>query len=286
MIAREVRLLFIIAMSAAAYATGRPEGAPEVKLDVPPDFAHSLSVQHFQRGEDVLHIDWMPTPAQAAMTRYKGYWYPDTSRPNTDHGWAIDVFSTHSQKVAEAYEHAGDGYAADLDELMDFLTIPRARSVWENPRRALSYLFARFERKSFRWGHAVSFFSQGVQDTSMPEPANGRLRYEIFGVTKDGRYTVVASLRASHRKLPDDANAHDMRDNVRRDDPDFEPRYNDAFRRKDYELIRKLQEHVEQREEAAMRKQPGVKLIETCSHDDFQPSLAAFDHVVDSLSVR
>ena len=34
--------------------------------------------------------------------------------PNTDHGWAIDVFSTHSQKVAEAYEHAGDGYAADL----------------------------------------------------------------------------------------------------------------------------------------------------------------------------
>lgn len=286
MVAPKASLLLLGIMLAAAYAASRPDGTPEVKLDVPADFAHSLSVQYFQRGEDVLHIDWMPTPARAAMTRSKGYWYSDGSRPNTDHGWTIDVFSTHSQKVATAYEHASSGYAADLDEVMDFLTIPRASSLFDSPRRALSYLFARFERKSLRWGNAVSFFSQGVQDTAMPEPANGRLTYEIFGVTRDGRFTVIASLSASHPKLPDDTDARDMRDGMRDDDPGFGQAYYDAARQKDYQRLERLQDDRDKREAAAMREQPGVKLIETCSPDDFQPSLAAFDRVVDSLVVR
>ncbi len=285
---QEARFLFLFAIATAGCATSRPTGAPAVKLNVPPSFAHSLAVQHFQRGEDVLHIDWMRTPATAAMTRYKAYWSAEAQGADTKHGWTIDVYSMHSAKVADAYEHASDGYVADLDELIDFLSPPRPRPAWpgENPRHALSYLFARFERKEFRWGHAVSFFSQGVQDTSMPEPANGRLEYEIFGVTTDGRYTLVAHLSASHPNLPDDANARNMRDNVRRDDPDFEPAYNDTFRRNDSQLIRKLQEQVEQREEAAMRNQPGVKLIETCSPDEFEPSLTAFDQMVDSLAIR
>lgn len=262
-----------------------PDVVPEVKLDVPTDFAHSLSVQHFRKGEDVLHIDWNPTPTQAAMTRYKGWWYPDASRANTDHGWTIDIFSTHSQKVAEAYEHANDGYAADLDEMMDFFAVPRATSLFESPRRALSYLFARFQRKSFRWGHAVSFFSQGVQDTSMPEPANGRLNYEIFGVTKDGRYTVVANLIAGHPKLPDDRNARDMRADMPVDDAQS-TKYLDAQNRRDFSLADAIRGEMHQREEAALRKEPGVKLIETALPDEFQPSLAAFDRLVDSLSFR
>jgi hypothetical protein len=285
MIAREVRLFFLVVMAAGTSATSRAGAVPEVKLDVPADFAHSLSVQHFQKGEDVLHIDWQPTPTQAALTRYQGWWYPDGSRANTDHGWTIDVFSAHSQKVAEAYEHASNGYVADLDEMMDFFTVPRATSLFESPRRALSYLFARFQRKSFRWGHAVSFFSQGVQDTSMPEPANGRLSYEIFGVTKDGRYTVVASLLPSHPKLPNDRDAKDMRADVPDNDAQS-TKYLDAQNRRDFSLADAIRGEMHQREEAALGKEPGVKLIESARPDEFQPSLAAFDHLVDSLSVR
>ena len=286
MIAPKVSLLLIVIVATGAYAASPPNAAPEVKLDIPKHFAHSLSVQHFEKGEDVLHIDWMPTPARAAMTRYKGYWYPDASGADTKHGWMIDVFTTHSPKVAAAYKHASNGYAADLDEVMDFLTIPDARSLFDSPRRALSYLFARFERKSFRWGDAVSFFSQGVQDTSMPEPANGRLTYEIFGVTRDGRFTVIASLSASHPKLPDHAQARDMRDRVQGGDPGFEQAYYDAARQKNYQRLERLQEDEEQREAAAMREQPGVKLIETCKPDEFQPSITAFDQMIDSIAIQ
>jgi len=286
MIAPGVSLLLLFIVATVAYAASQPNAAPEVKLDIPKDFAHSLSVQHFQKGEDVLHIEWMPTPARAAMTRYKGYWYPDAGRADTKHGWTIDVFQTQSPKVAAAYEHASNGYAADLDEAMDFLTIPHARSLFQSPRRALSYLFARFERKSFRWGDAVSFFSQSVQDTSMPEPANGRLTYEVFGVTRDARFTVIASLSASHPKLPDDGQARDMRDSVLSDDPGFEQAYYDAALQKNYQRLRRLQEDQEKREAAAMSEQPGVKLIETCKLDEFQPSIVALDQMIDSIAIQ
>jgi hypothetical protein len=286
MIPCEHRLLFLAVMASAACAIGAPNIIPDVKLDVPTDFARSLSVQHFRKGEDVLHIDWMPTPAQAAMTRYKGYWYPGGGPADTKHGWMIDVFSTHSQKVATAYANAGNGYAADLDEVMDFLTNPRARSLFESPRTARPYLFARFERKSFRWGRGVSFFSQDVQDTSMPEPANGRLDYEIFGVTEDGGFTVVARLSVTHPNLPDDANARDMRDSIQRGDSDFSQAYFDAARQKNYQRLEKLEKDEEQKEAAAMKDQPGIKLIEHAMPDAFIPSLTAFDKMVDSIKIR
>jgi hypothetical protein len=282
----QLLLLVLILIGTAGCATSRPIGVPEVKLDIPPAFAHSVSVQHFQEGEDVLHIDWWPSAAQAPLTRYKGYWSPDAAAADSNHGWVIDVFGAPSEKVAAAYEHASSGYEADLDERMDLLTPPQPKSPFENPRRALSYLFARFERKSFRWGHAVSFFSQGVQDTSMPEPANGRLQYEIFGVTKDGRYTVVARLSPSHPKLPDDRRARDMRADLPDSDPQAGMRRIDALNRRDFPLARRLELEMEQREESALRNEPGVSLIETCSPDEFRPSLAAFIDVVDSLSVR
>ena len=235
----QLHLLVLILIGTVGCATSLPTGVPEVELDVLPAFEHSVSVQHFQKGEDVLYIDWRPSPAQAPLTRYRGYWSPDAVTAVTNHGWLIDVFSTHSAKVAAAYEHASSGYEADLDERMDFLTPPQPKSPFENPRRALSYLFARFERKSFRWGHAVSFFSQGVQDTSMPEPTNGRLQYEIFGVTKDGRYTVVARLSPSHPELPDDRDARDMRAGLPDSDPQAGMRRIDALNRRDFPLARR-----------------------------------------------
>jgi hypothetical protein len=270
-------------MVVAGCVTSRLNAAPQAKLDVPPDFAHSFSVQQFQKGEDVLHIDWMETPAQAALTRYKGYWYSDASHPNTDHGWAIDVFNTYSQKVAEAYEHAKDGYAADLDELMDFLVIPRAQSLFENPRRALSYLFARFERKSFRWGHAVSFLSQGTQDTSMHTPENGHLWYEVYGVSKDRLHTVVARVEVGHPKL--ETGGEDVRGVAERD-PEFKRKFDDAWNRNDVPLISKLRQEAAVREKAELKNHPHTKLVESCKPDEFEPSLTAFDRMLDTLVIR
>jgi hypothetical protein len=36
---------------------------------------------------------------------------------------------------------------------------------------------------------------------AMYVPDNGHLRYEVWGVTRDRQYTVVASMRVSHPKL-------------------------------------------------------------------------------------
>ena len=260
-------------MVVAADVTSGLNAASPARLDLPPDFAHSFSIQRFQKGEDVLHIDWMETPTQAAMTRYKGYWYPNASQPNTDHGWTIDVFDTYSRKVAEAYEHAKDGNAADLDELMDFLVVPRAHSLFEDPRRALSYLFARFERKSFKWGQAVSFLSQGTQDTSMHTPENGHLWYEVYGVSKDRLRTVVARVEVGHPKL--ETGGEDVRGVAERDS-EFKRKFDEAWNRNDVPLINKLRQEAAAKEEAELQNHPHTKLIESCQPGEFEPSLTAW----------
>ena len=66
-------------------------------------------------------------------------------------------------------------------------------------------MFARFHHKRCTWGTAVSFLSQATQD-SPPHfyvPHNGHLEYEVWGVTSDKRFTVVASISVSHPKLAD-----------------------------------------------------------------------------------
>jgi hypothetical protein len=60
----------------------------------------------------------------------------------------------------------------------------------------------------------------------------------------------------------------------------------DAARRKDYQRLEILERDEEQREADAFKDHPRVKLIETCKPDEFQPSLIAFDHIVDSLSMK
>ncbi len=259
-----------------AGAATPPVEPPAVTLDVPPVFRTAMTVEHFHAGDDVLHIDWIKDRAIAPMTAKTG----DTA---DEHPWTIDVYNIASPKVEAAYAHAKDGYEADLDEWKEFLLPPSPRLPGTSSRTARAYLFARYARKHFRWGNAVSFFSQATQDTAIYAPDNGHLTCEVWGVTKDHRHTVVGWFRVSHPKLSDwGEGVRDMRDTHH----DLDSEMTDAMNRNDVQLITKLRQMMGDREDAAMRSDPGYKLSQNCSSDEFEPSLSAVDKLVGSLRVK
>lgn len=276
--------LLVITASITACATTPTAQPPTVKLDVPAEFGRSLVVNHFRTGEDVLHIDWNPTGAQAPMTQYAGKWPAQLKSADENHRWTIDVYSGGNPKVSAAYARAKNGYEADLDEFVDFLLPPSPPPPgYSPPQHALAYFFGRFERKHFHWGNAVSFLSQGTQDTSIHTPENGHLWYEVWGVTKDRRHTVIARAEVGHPKL--ETGGEDVRGVAERD-PAFKRRSDDAWKRNDVPLINKLRQEAAAREEAELRNHPHTKLIESCNPDEFEPSLTVFDRIVDSLILR
>lgn len=171
-------------------------------------------------------------------------WFGDKNADHGHHyGWTVAVYGIGSQKVIGAYARAQDGFEADLTkcpELFDCVGV------------AKPYMFARFERKQFRWGNAVSFLSQSpTQEETLFVPHNGHLSYEVWGVTRDQRYTVVASIGVSHRQLS-------------------------GWRSEERELrtVRSL---------AALKKDKDYKLIEKCRPEEFEPSLKDFDRIIDAL---
>ncbi len=183
--------------------------------------------------------------ALAPLTELHG-WYGDKNADRDHlHGWTVHVYRTVSQKVLAALAKAKDGYEARLNESPEFL------STGEE-----SYMYARFERKRFRWGDAVSFLSQSTQDGVSGvffAPHNGRLAYEVWGVTRDHRYTVVASVfSVSHPELA-----------------------GRVSRARELRVARTLRE---------LKRDGRYKLVERCSPDEFEPSLKAFDRLVDDLS--
>ncbi len=118
-----------------------------------------------------------------------------------------------------------------------------------------SYMVARLRRKQFSWGSAVSFLSQFTQDTLLSAPQNGRLQYEVWGVTADLKHTVVAHIfSVSHPKLP---NEEDGPERLR--------------------LFRTVE---------ALKRDRDYRYIERCKSEEFQPSLMAFDKLLDSLTIR
>ena len=129
---------------------------PDVALDVPPPFSTEVSQKRYQKGQDLLHDQFYQLITRAPMTRYHGWFGPRVASQADLHGWTVDVYRSFNPKVARAYATAKDGFEADLSEGAEFLTDNGA-----------PYMFARFERKHFRWGNAVSFFSQSTQDTAM-----------------------------------------------------------------------------------------------------------------------
>ena len=115
-------------------------------------------------------------------------------------------------------------------------------------------MVARLRRKQFRWGHAVTFLSQFTDDMYLEAPVNGRLDYQVWGVTADRKYTVIARISVSHPKLPDEEDA---------------PETKRSFRT------------IE-----ALKRDPDYKRIERCEPEEFEPSLTVFDEMLDSLTIR
>jgi hypothetical protein len=77
------------------------------------------------------------------------------------------------------------------------------------------------------------------------------LQYEVWGVTPDKRHTVVASVSVSHLRLGD------------------------------------WGEHVRVSSSlAALKRDPDYKRVERCKPEEFKPSLAAFDRMLDTLVIR
>ena len=223
-----------------ALASASAEDAPQVSLSVPSPFATEVTVKHYRKGQDLLHDPTFHLITVAPLTEYHGWFGPRVAHQANMHGWKVDVFARYSPKVAAACATARDGYEADLSIEPEFFGVDER-----------SYMFARFEHKHFSWGDAVSFLSQSAQDSAEYVPHNGHLTYEVWGLTRDHKYTVVASVAVSHHKL------EDWGPDVR-DAPSI----------------------------AALKRDRDYKRVEKCSADEFEPSLTAFDRMLDALVIR
>lgn len=216
---------------------------PKFELAVAPPFSTSSSVKHYRAGEVTTNSPPLRFITTAAVTKRYGDFGPRTKKQSDSHGWSVEVYATFSKKVAAAYASTKDGYQLGMTEGLNIET-----PDWG------SYMVARLRRKQFRWGNAVTFLSQFTQDTLLPAPHNGRLEYEVWGVTADRKYTVTARISVSHPKLPDSE-----------DDPDS---------LRDFRTIE------------ALKRDPDYKLIEKCKPEEFTPSLTAFDAMLDSLTIN
>ena len=191
--------VFVTTLAPVGCSSVSSPQTPAATLEIPPSFRHGVVIHHFERGEKVVDRGFLEMTALASMTRYEGYWGSPQQYDRIGHSsWWIDIYAAGSPRVVAAYARAKDGYEANLEEWSDFFsTIEQT-----GPVQTLSYMFARFERKHFAWGDAVSFLSQGGQDTGIYIPCRYRfLTYEIWGVTKDHRYTVVMHTVVSNPHL-------------------------------------------------------------------------------------
>jgi hypothetical protein len=226
----------IVAIFFALVTSASAAGTPDVSLSVPNPFGTEVTVSHYRAGQDLHPRDLTyHFIAVAPLTRYHGWFGPRAVDLRQIHGWTVDVFARYSPKVATAVATAKDGYEADLNSGPEFFGAPER-----------SDMFARFERKHFRWGDAVSFLSQSSQE-GINVPTSGYLDYEVWGTTRDLKYTVVASVSVSHPKLTGWRKARSLR---------------------------------------ALKRDSDYKLVERCSQGEFEPALTAFDRMLDTLVIR
>ena len=238
-------VFFVATLAAVGCSTLSSPQPPAAKLEIPPSFRHGVVIHHFERGEKVVDRGFLEMTALASMTRYEGYWGSPQQYDRIGHSsWWIDIYAAGSPRVVAAYARAKDGYDANLEEWSDFFsTIEQT-----GPVQMLSYMSARFERRHFTWGDAVSFLSQGSQDTGIYIPCTYRfLTYEIWGVTKDHRYTVVMHTLVSNPHLPE------------------------------CEDVRTVE---------ALKNNSAYKYVESCGADEFLPGLTAVDKFIDSLELK
>ena len=246
-----MRWMIQVSLVAAAIALFAPVASaieqpsldpPKFELAVRPPFSTSDPVERYRAGEVTLRDSTFRFITTAAVTKRYGNFGPRTEKQSDSHTWSVAVYATFSKKVAGAYASTKDGYQLRLTEGLKLET-----SDWG------SYMVARLRRKQFSWGNAVSFLSQFTQDAALYAPHNGHLKYEVWGVTADRRYTVIAHISVSHPKLG------------RWEEPE-------SFR--DYRSLE------------ALKRDPDYKLIERCKPEEFTPSLTAFDRMLDALRIQ
>ena len=234
------RVITVLLIGAAA--AGASEAPPKFALSIPDAFNVKVSTSHFRKGEVIrAEPEYARLIALTSFSEYFGYFGDPNADQAHSHRWNLAVYRGENQNTLSACRHAKDGYQADLNECTEFLGCGD-----------VSYMFARFERKHFRWGDAVSFLSQFTQDAAYYVPHNGHLTYEVWGITRDHRFTVVARVPVTHAKLAGWAKP-DLRD------------------------ARSLDE---------LKKDRDYKRVERCNPNEFQPSLTAFDQLLDSLVIQ
>jgi len=217
---------------------------PDFTLKIPVSFSRSVTVRRYHRGNDILNSPPFQLITSAPMTEYCGSYGPRPADPLRGHAWRLRVYAARNAKVVAAYAKARDGFEAYLNEAKEFFGWGRV---------ATFDTFARFKRKHFDWGDAVSFLHAEYQDgpdIGIYVPDNEHLSYEVWGITRDQQHTVVASVSISHSKL---AHWPDVR------------------------VVKSIQ---------ALKRDRHYKIIEKCSAEEFEPSLIAFDELVDSLKIR
>jgi len=233
----------VAAFAKVTYATEQPSlDPPKFELVVRPPFSTLDRVERYRAGEATLSSPPYRFITTAAVTKRYGDFGPRTEKQSDSHTWSVAVYATLSKKVAAAYASRKDGYQLKMT----------AGAELETPDWG-SYMVARLRRKQFSWGNAVSFLSQFTQDAALYAPHNGHLKYEVWGVTADRRYTVIAHISVSHPKLG------------RWEEPE-------SFR--DYRSLE------------ALKRDPDYKLIERCKPEEFTPGLIAFDRMLDSLRIQ
>lgn len=233
-------LILTLLWKTSCFAAAPLSRAPEINLEVPTAFGTEVTRKSYSQGKDLLHDEIDHLITVAPMSEYHGWFGSKTAPQASEHSWSVRVYARFSPKTAAAYTSARDGFQADLNEEPEFLGSSNR-----------SYMYARFEHKQFPWGNAVSFFSQFTQDTATYVPHNGHLTYEIWGVTLDHKYTVIARLSVSHPKLAA-----------------WGPKVRDAG------------------SITALKQDRDFKLVEACSPKEFTPSLTSFEHMVASLHIQ
>src|SRR5439155_4541611 len=168
-------LIALALLTASGTSAEHSSGSsPDFTLNIPASFGTNVTVKHYRKGEDILNSPPFRLITTAPMMEHYARYRAGTS----DHVWGVRVYAALSKKVIAAYATARDGFEADLNEEPELL------KGLNEP----SHVFARFERKHFRWGNAVSFLSTKYQDTPDHEfyvPDNDHLKYEVWGVTRN-----------------------------------------------------------------------------------------------------
>lgn len=208
-------------------------GVPDIDVQISAAFDHKVTRKKFKSGDCLVCSNPRIIQSMRPTSRIEGEWGDSGPAKNPfDHRWRIDVEFTDATSAAQAIAKATSGYDAGVD-------------------RYGSYMFARFERKVFKWGKAISYFSQFSQDTGGYVPHNGGLTYDVWGTTADNRHIVHLTCSVTHRNLAE------WGPNVR--------------------TTRSMEE---------LHADKDYKLVDTCASSDFEPALSELDRLLETLVIK